>query len=732
VAVTLVTARAQPAPALAPGSRPAPTTRVDVIAVTRDDALLEQVGLALDGETGIRLADSVDAVAEHVDAACAQVLLLDVREYPDPGGAVDRLQSLSNSCVVVVLAPDSEASNVADTIRRSAVFAVLPIPIEPGKTSAVLEGAREEALSRAILTAPQPVPPPIATQVVAPQPVPPPIATQVSAPQPVPPPIATQVVAPQPTPALPTPATAPAAIAPPAKPRTPGWLIPAGAALVVLGIAVTWLLVDVAGRDTKPASQDVEIAPETAPVAASASTTRVEQGSIEELLDKAGAAFRERRYVEPASDSALLYYQSVLAQAPDNGEAREGMQRLAAIVDQRLQSALAERRFDDAATALAQLALMRPADRGSEATATRIVEGQIAAALDAGKIDRASQLLQQATLARTLPTAHATRWREEIGRRQSSTQVNQLAALVSTRISEGKLVEPAGDSARDYLAQLTRLTPNTRAQAAASRKLGQAFLQRAQAASAQRQTADAERWLEEARAVGVTPVADLAAASVASAPTDTNSPPPEPSATERLTQLVQQRISEGHLLDPTQDSAVFYYGALRAADPTGAATAEQARALASQLVDRSSTALAAGDLETAQRLLAAARQLGLDPARIDALEQRVAGARQPPTLPPAPVPSAALERTYYVAPVYPKKALENQVSGQVQVRISVDAQGRVKGAAIVSSTPAGVFDQSVLTAVSRWRFKPPPAAAGAVDASTITSVVFKPTDVARR
>ncbi len=732
MAVTLVTARAQPAPALAPGSRPAPTTRVDVIAVTRDDALLEQVGLALDGETGIRLADSVDAVAEHVDAACAQVLLLDVREYPDPGGAVDRLQSLSDSCVVVVLAPDSEASNVADTIRRSAVFAVLPIPIEPGKTSAVLEGAREEALSRAILTAPQPVPTPNATQIVAPQPVPPPISTQVSAPQPVPPPIATQVVAPQPTPALPTPATAPAAIAPPAKPRTPGWLIPAGAALVVLGIAVTWLLVDLAGRDTKPASQDVEIAPETAPVAASASTTRVEQGSIEELLDKAGAAFRERRYVEPASDSALLYYQSVLAQAPDNGEAREGMQRVAAIVDQRLQSALAERRFDDAATALAQLALMRPADPGSEATATRIVEGQIAAALDAARIDRASQLLQQATLAGTLPTARATYWREEIGRRQSSTQVNQLAALVSTRISEGKLVEPAGDSARDYLAQLTRLTPNTRAQAAASRKLGQAFLQRAQAASAQRQTADAERWLEEARAVGVTPVADLAAASVASAPTDTNSPPPEPSATERLTQLVQQRISEGHLLDPTQDSAVFYYGALRAADPTGAATAEQARALASQLVDRSSKALAAGDLETAQRLLAAARQLGLDPARIDALEQRVAGARQPPTLPPAPVPSAALERTYYVAPVYPKKALENQVSGQVQVRISVDAQGRVKGAAIVSSTPAGVFDQSVLTAVSRWRFKPPPAAAGAVDASTITSVVFKPTDVARR
>ena len=197
----------------APVARPTPATRVDVIAVTRDDVLLEQVGLALDGETGIRLADSVDAVAEYLDTACAQVILLDAREYPDLGAAVDRLQTLSDCCVVVVLAPDSQASDVATTIKRSAVFAVLPIPIEPGKTAAVLEGAREEALSRAVLAAPEPVPPQIATHVMAPQPAP---AVQAHAP----------VFAPAPTPA-PAPASAPVAIAPPGRPRTPGgWYRP--------------------------------------------------------------------------------------------------------------------------------------------------------------------------------------------------------------------------------------------------------------------------------------------------------------------------------------------------------------------------------------------------------------------------------------------------------------------------------------------------------------------------
>ncbi len=150
------------------------------------------------------------------------------------------------------------------------------------------------------------------------------------------------------------------------------------------------------------------------------------------------------------------------------------------------------------------------------------------------------------------------------------------------------------------------------------------------------------------------------------------------------------------------------------------------------MLEGSGTALAAGDLETAQRYLAAARPLGVDPARLDSLEQRLAAARRPQGPPPPPVQSASLERTFYVAPVYPKKALERAISGEVQVRITVDAEGRVKGVTILSSTPPGVFDQSVLAAVSRWRFKPPRADTGVVEASTVTSVAFKPTDGARR
>jgi len=699
VAATPVPARAHPPPALVPGARSAPTPRVDVIAVTRDDALLEQVGRELDGETGIRLADSVDAAREHVDAAHAQVFLLDAREAADPGSAVDQLQSFSDSGVVVVFAPASQSPDIAHAIRRSAAFAVLPIPVETGKTAAVLAGAREEALSRAVVSAPQESAQPAARQVVASQP------------------------------AEAVPWLEPVATTPPARPRPPRWLVPGMVGLVVLGISATWLLLDRAGQGTVRKPVAAAAAPRPAPVAARPAPDRIEHGSVEDLLDKAATAFLERRYVEPASASALLYYRSVLAQAPGNGEAREGLDRIAAVLDERLQSALAERRFDDAATTVAQLARVRPDDPNVQSAAASVVEGQIATALDAGRIDRASQLVRQAAQAQALPAERTTYWRDEITRRQGGARVNQLAGLVYARIAEGRLLEPGGDSARDYLAQLSELAPNTRTQAAASRKLGQAFLQRAQTAGAQRQSAEAERWLAEARALGVTPATGLAAAPMASSRIDVTPTPPPLSETERLARLVQQRISEGKLVDPTEDSAVFYYGSLRTKDPTGAATSDQARALSSQLVERAGSALAAGEFDVTQRYLDAARGLGLEPTRVEGLERRLAAARQPS---PAPLQSSSLERTYYVAPAYPKGAMEKGLRGDVRVRIAVDADGRVRGAEIVSSTPAGVFDKSVLAAVSRWRFKAPRVEGRAVEATTVVSVVFEPVDGARR
>ena len=57
--------------------------------------------------------------------------------------------------------------------------------------------------------------------------------------------------------------------------------------------------------------------------------------------------------------------------------------------------------------------------------------------------------------------------------------------------------------------------------------------------------------------------------------------------------------------------------------------------------------------------------------------------------------------------VYPPEARANGVEGFVVVRYDVDAGGEVTNLRVVRAQPQGVFEQSALQAVSRWRFQPP-------------------------
>lgn len=57
--------------------------------------------------------------------------------------------------------------------------------------------------------------------------------------------------------------------------------------------------------------------------------------------------------------------------------------------------------------------------------------------------------------------------------------------------------------------------------------------------------------------------------------------------------------------------------------------------------------------------------------------------------------------------VYPPEARARGVEGFVVVRYDVTAEGEVTNARVVRASPEGVFEQSALQAVSRWRFQPP-------------------------
>ena len=60
----------------------------------------------------------------------------------------------------------------------------------------------------------------------------------------------------------------------------------------------------------------------------------------------------------------------------------------------------------------------------------------------------------------------------------------------------------------------------------------------------------------------------------------------------------------------------------------------------------------------------------------------------------------------HLSPLYPFAAKRKGIQGQVIVRIIVDKMGNVRDPEVIEATPEGVFEESAISAVRRWRFKP--------------------------
>jgi protein TonB len=59
-----------------------------------------------------------------------------------------------------------------------------------------------------------------------------------------------------------------------------------------------------------------------------------------------------------------------------------------------------------------------------------------------------------------------------------------------------------------------------------------------------------------------------------------------------------------------------------------------------------------------------------------------------------------------VEPAYPFMARRNGINGRVMVKLLVGTDGSVSKSAIVKADPKGIFEQAVLEAIQKWKFKP--------------------------
>jgi TonB family protein len=491
------------------------------------------------------------------------------------------------------------------------------------------------------------------------------------------------------------------------------------AALALAGAAFWYFTVPArmpAGAKVAPPAANVPATTAASPAPAPVADTSIVHGKVDELLEKARLAMHERRFTEPAGDNALVYYRSAVAADGSSGEARDGLQRVATVLAARFDEAMSGGRLDEAAQTLANFKTASPADARLGAFEQRLYAAEIARALNDGNLERAAQYVRQAQQSTSIPAEQITRWRTDIARRQEDAKAQRLAGLVEDRIREGTLTGPE-DSAKAYLLQLQAAAPANASTQRVTRVLVAADLRKAREAGVARNPAEQERWLNEARAIGLKP-AEAAAFQREMAGARAKAAQAE---SERLAQLARERMRDGRLTDPAQDSAVGYLTQLQMADAGSTALADASHELAGKLLERARGAVLAG--KPADADLAQARRWGADPKDIAAVQQLQAAPKSKgATLDPATL-AANLKRTRSTAPDYPQSAVAQHISGSVTLEYSVDIHGEPRDIHVIEATPPGVFDQAAINAVKRWRYAPMMVNGVAVDVAAVKARV---------
>jgi protein TonB len=684
-------------------STPSARAAAEIIAIsTRDDFLLE-IGEALSGQTSVRPVDSVDTALETFGAnrKVTQLIAVDARDVANTRAAVEQINGHASHIVVLVFASADAEKQTASSLKGTNVFAVLSLPLDKRKASAVIEGAVADAISRRPAQSSQR------------------------------PAAGGDLRFDRNTSITVETSSAEAGYSSPSEGSGGSKtmiMVGGGVAAVVVAAAAAWFFMRepaapvASGEPSRKASVSIDVAQENAAadevVAEPAPVVDMPliNGTVDELLEKARLAMRERRYTEPNGDNALLYYRSAAKADASNGEATDGLRRVASVLSSRFDESIAEGNFDEAALALAHLKAATPEDDRVASLEAKLATSHITKMLADGNLDRAASLVKGAQQSGAVPEQQITRWRNEITRRQDDAKQKRLVDLVQDRIRDGRLND-GDDTAKAYADQLKAMGPGAASSyQRAMRDLGGAYMRKAREAALANRSPDVDRWLSEARSAGVS------AGELNSFQREITAARQKAAAAEadRLVGLARDRLKDGRLTDPANDSAAYYLSALQNSDGNNAFVASGSRELATKLLDRASTAAREGKTAQMESDLTQARKWGADQKDVTAVQQAAATRRTAPSRAAGPAPSAAsagsatppaektirLKRTRSQEPEYPERALAQKISGAVTVEFIVGTKGETIDVRVVASEPAGIFDRSAINAVKRWRYEP--------------------------
>jgi TonB family protein len=650
--------------------------KLSVLLVTEDDALWPQVGADLAASLILKQLDSIDELINSTPSGQAAIVLWDARNHPEPAAVLSRLNLHSSRFAVVALDEAGSADAWTLPIQHRQVVAHVGLPIVAAELAGVLDSAQEEVNSRLALLGDGS--------------------------------------------ALPA--------QPDSSSKKP-WLVPAVIGAVLIAAVGAFLL---SRGSTKLAPVPTASAPSQASAPSPAAPAAVKSPAeadekVDALMEKAQQAMLDRHFIDPLAGSALSLYREVLVIKPDNGEARQGLQRLSEILIARVQSALDDRKFDVA------LQFLETA-RSIDANDTRLVAldekianlraelgpAQILAALNAQNFDRATQLIDEAARTKALPPAKLAQLRDEVHRRRDDFEVTRLLKLVDTRMQQDHVIDPHNDSAVYYLDQAKQAGAAGPALQGQTQEVLKRLTQMARTAIQQRNFADADRVLTELHGAGAPQ------ASISSLQRDLNlarnqqttQKPDQPQYLE----LAQSRLAQGKLTDPDNDSALFYVNQLRAADPKNSGLAQIIATLQAQILDRARASLDAGDTDKAEALVQKAGSLGAS-SDLDAVNDKIRQRRAGGDV--LQMPEQSLTRLNKLDIQYPARALATNIEGWVELSYTVGPDGSVSNIKVLNSTPPRTFESSASKAVSRLRYQPVVQGGKAISVGTQVRIVYR-------
>jgi TonB family protein len=661
-----------------PAERPSPPAvkkqKLSVLLVTADESLWPQIGADLSAGLILKQLDTIDELISSVPSGQAGIVLWDARNHPDPAAVLSRLHLHSSRFAIIALDDATSGSAWTLPIQHRQLVAHVGLPIADAVLSGALDSAREEVNSRLALLGDGSAPP----------------------------------------------------LAAPAAPKK-SWLVPA----VIGGVAVAALAAFMLARhgSTEVKSPPTASAPGKAAPAPAAPVKQAEADEkIDALIEKAQQAMLDRHFIDPATGSALSLYREALIINPDNGEARQGLQRLFEILIVRVQSALDDRKFDVALQFLETARSIDAGDRRLSALDEKIANlraelgpAQILAALNAQNFDRATQLIDDAARSKSLPAAKLAQLRDEVRRRRDDFEIARLLKLVDARVQQDHVIDPHNDSALYYLDQAKQAGASGPAMQGQTQDLLKRLTQMERSAIQQRNYGDADRILAEMHGMGA-PAASITSLQHELTLARNQQTAQKPDLPQYL-ELAQSRLAEGKLTEPDNDNALFYVNQLRSADPKNAALAQISGAVQGQILDRARVALDAGDPERSEALLQLAAGLGAS-SDLDALNDRIRQkkAKGGDLL---QMPEQSLTRANKLDVQYPDRALQAGIEGWVEIAYTVGPNGSVTNLKVVNATPPKVFEASAAKAVSRLRYQPVVQGGKAISVGTQVRIVYR-------